>query len=125
MLPLTKTQQQVNNVFTINNIQQQITYLHGCAGFPPKTAWLSAIKNGFYDTWPIINFSNVLKYLHEPEPTVKGHLNQCRQNTRSTQIAPQSICFTDETVEAIYIAVHSIVDKIYTNQTGRFPVTSS
>ena len=39
MLPLTTTnQQQAHNVFTINTIQQQIAYLHGCAEFPPNIA---------------------------------------------------------------------------------------
>ena len=52
-------------------------------------------------------------------------MNKARQNVRSTKTMYEHNKETSQTDETIYIIVHSIVDKIYSDQTGRFPVMSS
>ena len=75
--------EQIDTVYTINNIKQQIEYLHACAGYPTKQSWLAAVLKGYYKTWPIINEQNISKYLVELITTLRGHMNQACQNVRS------------------------------------------
>jgi hypothetical protein len=65
-----------HNVYEQTSIQDTITYLH---------AWLKSIQNGHFATWPSVTVENVRKYLGKYDATAKGHLNQIRQNIRSTQ----------------------------------------
>ena len=47
LLPLNKQQtHNINTVYKIGNIKQQIEYLHACSGYPPKQAWLAAVDKG-------------------------------------------------------------------------------
>ena len=95
ILPLTSNHQ-VNNVHTLDTVNQQIKYLHACAGYPTKTTWLQAIKNGYFSTWPTITEKTIQKYFTEPEPTIKGHMNQTKQHTRSTQTLTKNTKTTEK-----------------------------
>jgi hypothetical protein len=71
---------------------------------------------------------NVRKYLPKPDATSKGHMNQIRQNIRSTQPAveqpaPETDMVQEDTCNYIYSAVMD-TNQIYTNLTARFPTTS-
>ena len=125
MLPLPPENHQINNIHTLETVIQQIKYLHAYAGYPTKATWLQAIKNGYFKSWPIITYKTVQKYLTEPVPTIKGHINQTKQKTRSTKAMPTTKQDIETTDESIYTAIHAITDKIYSDQTGHFPVTSS
>jgi hypothetical protein len=43
-------------------------------------------KNGNFITWPGLTEHDVEKHLSKSTDTTKGHLNQQRQNARTTQI---------------------------------------
>jgi hypothetical protein len=43
-------------------------------------------KNGFFPSWPGLNEHNVGKYFSKSTSTAKVHLNQQRQNARTTKI---------------------------------------
>jgi hypothetical protein len=43
------------------------------------------IKNGNFSSWPGLNEHSVEKYLSKSTSIAKGHLNQQRQNARSTK----------------------------------------
>ena len=75
----------INNVYELPSMEQSIRYLHGAAGFPTKTTWLKAIRRGNYDTWPLINVTNVNKHFLESEETQQGHMRNQRQGVRSTK----------------------------------------
>jgi hypothetical protein len=62
-----------------------ITYLHVACLSPIKDTWLIAIKAGNFARWPALSPDKVRKYLRKSDATVKGHMNQQRQNKRSTQ----------------------------------------
>jgi phosphoglucomutase len=49
--------------------------------------WFKAIQNGHFATWPSGTVENVCKYLSKYDATSKGHMNQIRQNIRSTKSA--------------------------------------
>jgi hypothetical protein len=74
-----------HNVYEQKSIQDTITYLHVCCFRPVKDTWIKSIQNGHFATWPSVTVDNVPKYLFKYDATVKGHMNQIRQNTRSKQ----------------------------------------
>jgi hypothetical protein len=55
----------IHNVFELPSLEPTICYLHAAAGFPPKSTWLKAVRQGSYSTWPLINVKNLAKYFLE------------------------------------------------------------
>ena len=86
-------------------------------------------KKGFFTSWPGLTAKAVAKYLPKSIATSKGHLDQMRKNIRSTQ--PKEPELPEPEGERIKHPTHQIfasiesVGRVYTDQTGRFPVTSS
>jgi hypothetical protein len=70
-----------------NNTQKDlINYLHAACFSPVKSTWIISIKNGFFPSWPGLNEHTAEKYLSKSTFNAKGHLNQQRQNSRTTKI---------------------------------------
>jgi hypothetical protein len=116
------------DVYEQKSIQDTITYLHSYFFSPVPYTWLKAIQNGQFATWPSVTVENVRKYLPKSDATSKGHMNQIRQNIRSTQPdveqpAPETDLVEEEKCNFIYSAVMD-TNHIYTDLTGRFPTTS-
>jgi hypothetical protein len=87
-------------------------------------------KNGFFSSRPGLNEHNVEKYLSKSTSTAKGHLNQQRQNARTTKIKDAQLLDSeadiDHGIKTQYVYAATIdAGQIYTDQTGRFPVVSS
>ena len=80
-----QTKETIGNVYELPSTDQAIKYQHAAAGFPTKATWLKAIRNGNYDTWPMINVKNVHKHFPESEETQHGHMQAQRQGVRSTK----------------------------------------
>jgi hypothetical protein len=77
---------QCNHAHDNNNQKDLINYLHAACFSPVKSTWIKAIKNGIFSSWPGLNEHNVEKHLSKSTSTAKGHLNQQRQNDRTTKI---------------------------------------
>jgi hypothetical protein len=111
------------------SISDAIAYLHVTCSSPVKDTLIKATAPGNFSGWPGLSVSIVRKYLAKVETTVKGHINQQRQNTRSTQTrGPDTAPALEPTytgkTEFVYA---TIVDSGQTNSdlTGRFPTTSA
>jgi hypothetical protein len=74
-----------HNYYEQKSIQDTIKYLHACCFSPVTDTWIKSIQNGHFSTWPYVTVTNVRKYLFKSDATAKGHMNQIRQNIRSTQ----------------------------------------
>jgi hypothetical protein len=77
-----------------------------------------------------LNEQNVEKFLSKSTSTAKGHLNQQRQNARTTKIKDAETIDSepdpDHGIKTQYVYAATIdAGQIYTDQTGRFPVVSS
>jgi hypothetical protein len=90
---------------------------------------LQAVKDGHLITWPSLTEDAINKHLKLTPVTAMGHMNQRRQNIRSTSKAPiekQQPPDTDlgSNTHLVYAVV---VDQgqLYTDLTGKFPVRSS
>jgi hypothetical protein len=91
---------------------------------------IAAIKNGHFTSWPGLTKHAVEKHLSKSTSTTKGHLNQQRQNARTTKVKDPKVIMTepylDQGIKTHYVYAATIdAGKIYTDQTGRFPVVSS
>jgi hypothetical protein len=117
-----------HTVYEQKSIQGTITYLHACCFTPVADTWIKSIQNGHFATWPSVTVDNVRKYLFKSDATVKGHMNQIRQNIRSTQPvveqpAPETDMIQEDKCHYIYAAILE-TNQIYSDLTGRFPKTS-
>jgi len=123
-----KKREEVNNVYSLPSIPQTIRYLHAAAGFPVKETWLDAIKAGNYVTWPGLTTTAVRKHFPDSDETQQGHMKKQRQGVRSTKEiigGTQSETLTSKKMHDVYIKVHNVTETMYTDQTGRFPATST
>jgi hypothetical protein len=77
---------QCNHAHGNNNQKHLINYLHAACFSPVKSTWITAIKNGNFSSWPGLTEHDVEKHLSKSTSTTKGHLNQQRQNARTTKI---------------------------------------
>jgi hypothetical protein len=89
-----------------------------------------AIKNGNFSSWSGLAEHDVEKHLSKSTSTTKGHVNQQRQNARTTKIKDAQVLVTepdiDNGVKTQFVYAATIdAGQIYTDQTGRFPVVSS
>ncbi len=64
----------IHNIYTFPSIEPTIRYLHAAAGFLVEKTWLKAIRWGNYNSWPLINITNVAHYFPESEETQKRHM---------------------------------------------------
>jgi hypothetical protein len=129
----------VNALVPEGTIADMIAFLHKAMFSPTTTTTLlQAVKNGHLATWPGMITENINKHLPKSIATALGHLDQQHKNTRSTKpktptTTPTPKSDTQPTSENPNERTHqvfpAIIDadtgKIFTDQTGKFPVTSS
>jgi hypothetical protein len=105
-----------------------VGFYHACLGFPVKQTWLDAIKAGNCNTFKGLTYSNAAKYCPDADKTITGHFAQQRQNVRSTkpkQPTPVSLVALPTlaaTASNQVFIVTQPLSKLFTNDTGRFPV---
>ena len=120
------------STYDLSSVEALIRYFHAAAGFPVRYTWLKAIKAGNFDLWPGLTYQNATKYCPTSKETIKGHMVQTRQHVRSTRptrklgkptkpIPPEGV--PDEVKNTIHIKTTHI-SKLYTDDTGWFPVIS-
>jgi hypothetical protein len=118
-----------NNVYELRNTGALVHYLHKALFSPNKSAMLQAVKDGHLLTWPGLTEDAINKHLKLTPATAMGHMNQRRQNIRSTSKAPIEKQPTPDTYlgTKTHLVYAVIVDKgqLYTDLTGKFPVRSS
>ena len=109
-----------------------VGFYHACLGFPVKQTWLDAAKAGNFESFDGLTYSNIARYCPDADETILGHLAQQRQNVRSTRPRPPRATsglpspIIDPTTPALvsnelYLNVVPM-SKLYTDDTGRFPV---
>jgi hypothetical protein len=118
-----------NSVYELRNTGSLVHYLHKTLFSPTKSTLLQAIKNGHLVTWPVLTEDAIHKHLKLTPATVMGHMNQIRQNIRSTsktQIADVPTTHTDlGTKTHLVYAVLVDQGQLYADLTEKFPVRSS
>jgi hypothetical protein len=126
-----------NNVYELRNTGALVHYLYKDLLSPTKSALLQAVKNGHLITWTGLTENSIHKHLKLTMVTVMGHMNQRRQNIKST-LKPQiaDVPTTDTNLGTnfgtnlgtkTHLVYAVLVDQgqLYTDLTGKFPVRSS
>jgi hypothetical protein len=118
-----------NNVYELSNTGALVHFLHKALFSPTKTAMLQAVKDGHMITWPSLTEDAINKHLKLTPATVMGHMNQRRQNIRSTSRAPaEKKQPLDKDLGAKTHLVYTVVvdqGQLYAELTGKFPVRSN
>ena len=86
--PNTTTSQnrpEASNVYDLPSMEALVRHMHAAAGFPVRSAWLKAIKNGNFNSWPGLTYNNEAKYCPQSIETMKGHMVKSSQGVRSTK----------------------------------------
>jgi hypothetical protein len=121
-------------VYELHNTGALVNYLHKALFSPKKSALLHAVKQGNLITWPGLTEEAIHKHLKMTPATAMGHINQKRQNIRSTsKIVEVTSDLEDVSVtpvgtgEKTNLVYAVVIDQghLYTDLTGRFPVRSS
>ena len=132
-------QEQTISVCNLPSKAEVITYLHAALRFPTKEMLLTATRAGFLTSWPGLNVTVINKHFPESVEMQKGHMKHQRQGVQSTKVPQLQSDVTEEARIAvekelkalkqkykdIYIQVYEEKEIVYTNQTGKFPTTSS
>lgn len=119
-----------NHVYETKSKQDLILFYHAACFSPTENAFIKAIKNNAFTSWPGLTSELAQKYLPKVEASVKDHIKQKYKGTRSTQPTPDIVVeepsenITERT-DHVFLKVTDLINKVYTDQTGRFPVTSS
>jgi hypothetical protein len=131
---------QAHSAYKPKNKIQLIDFLHRACFSPPISTWTKAIDNNFFTTWPGLTSDAVRKFLPKSLATAKGHLKTSPKHLRSTTkvsspstVTPPSTVMTTPPsppelpvrTHFVYPIVIDITGKIFSDQTGCFPVTSS
>jgi hypothetical protein len=118
-----------NNVYELRNTGALVQYLHKALFSPAKSALLQVVKEGHLITWPGLMEDAIHKHLKLTPATAMGHMNQRRQNIRSTSKTPIADELTPDTDlgTKTHLVYAFLVDQgqLYTDLTGKFPVRSS
>jgi hypothetical protein len=118
-----------NNVYELRSTGALVHYLHKALFSPTKSAMLQAVKDGYLITWPRLTDDAINKHLRLTPATAMGHMNQRRQNIRSTSKTPiEKQPTTDTDLGTKTHLVYAVVvdqGQLYTNLTEKFPVRSS
>jgi hypothetical protein len=88
-------QVQCNHAHDNSNQKDLINYLHAACFSPVKSTWITAIKNVHFTSWPGLTEHAVEKNLSKSTSTTKDHLNQQRQNTRTTKVKDPKVIMTE------------------------------
>jgi hypothetical protein len=118
-----------NNVYELRNTVALVHYLHKALFSQTKSALLQAVKNGHLATWPGLTEDAIHKHLKLTPAIAMGHMNQIRQNIRSTSKAQIAYVPTTDTNlgTKTHLVYAVLVDQgqLYMDLTGKFPVRSS
>jgi hypothetical protein len=118
-----------NNVYELRNAGALVHYLHKALFSPTKSAKLQAVKDGHLITWSSLMQDAINKHFTLTPATVMGHMNQRRQNIRSTSKASTEKQQSPDTdLGAKTHLVYAVVvdqGQLYTDLTGKFPARSS
>jgi hypothetical protein len=100
---------------------------------PTKSALLQAVKNGHIITWPCLTAQAINKHLRLTPATAMGHVNQRRQNIRSTSKNQVNLDMQEESVTPAGLGNKTLLvyaelvnqGQLYRDLTRIFPVRSS
>jgi hypothetical protein len=105
-----------------------IGFYHACLGFLVKQMWVDAIIASNCNTFDGLTYSNAARFCPDTDETIIGHLAQQYQNVWSTKpkptlLAPLAVLPPPVATPSNQVfVVTKLLSKLFTNNTGRFPI---
>jgi hypothetical protein len=118
-----------NTVYEVRNTGALVHYFHKALFSPTKSAMLQAVKDEHLITWPCLTEDSINKHLKLTPTTAMVHMNQWRQNIRSTSKIPIASSPNPDTDmgSKTHLVYALVVDQgqLYTDLTEKCLVRSS
>jgi hypothetical protein len=122
----------MNAILPTNLIADRVAFYHAALFSPVMSTWCTAIDAGHLATFPDLTSAQVKRHFPVSIPLQYGHMDQTRANQQSTVPKPipdsppdsRPTPITDRT-NTIFVDVHHVTGKLSSDQTGRFPTTST
>ena len=137
-LPSTPKQHHANSTIRCARYKNELAnFYHAVTFSPAPSTFVRAIHRGHFSSWPGLTTSLINKHLTKSIATSKGHLRMQFQNLHSTKtkyevntstpdIAPTQEPSNPRTNNAFLALIdNKEFARSYSDQTGRFPITSS
>jgi len=111
-------------------VEARVAYIHASLGFPTKAVMMDAASAGRLIGIPFATVTNIREFYPETKAIPKGHLDQQRQDVRSTKakaldhILQSKKSASNTPHKDVYAGVWDLKHTTYSDQTGRFPYTS-
>jgi hypothetical protein len=120
------------NIYDLFNTGSLVNYMHKTVFSCIKSTFIHAVKKDHLSTWPGLTEDIMNKYLKITPATEMGHMNQKRQNIRSTNKKANSESEDEDITpqgsgEKTHLVSAVVLDQgqIYTDLTRTFPERSS
>ena len=112
---------------------QLVQLYHTKMGYPCMSIWCRAITARYFKGWQGFTEASVRRFINSVEETEMGHMDQERQCTRSTRLVPIDTDTMEEVPQLpnndhshhAYITIINLEGKLYSEQSGHFPITSN
>jgi hypothetical protein len=122
-----------NNIYELHNTGALFNYLQKSMSSPTNSALHQAVKRGHLTTWPGLTEDAINKNLRMTPATEMGHMNQTRQNIRSTKkeiksdLGDDIVTLVSSGMKIHFLVYTLVIDQgqIYTDLTVIFPQRSS
>jgi hypothetical protein len=123
-----------NSLYDCDNTQQLIRFYHACLFSPVLSTLTKAINKGDLKGFPGLTAERACCHITINDATTKRHMDQTCQGQRSTHLTSLPTNNTEEVptqepdntmINLIYMTTHEVTGQLYTDQTGRFPITST
>ncbi|KAL7534864.1 hypothetical protein ACHAXR_006130 [Thalassiosira sp. AJA248-18] len=121
-----------NSIYECETTGQLIHFYHATMGYPVTSTWCMAIGAGYFRGWPSLTSKRVRKFIKIVSEAEMGHIDQRKVGIRSTKVDtdPDSMEPVPQTplnnkAHHVYMSIAKVEGRLYSNQTGRFPITSN
>ena len=79
------------SAYNLSSVEALVIYFHAVAGYPVRSTWLREIEAGNFASFPGLTLANTKRFCPSADETIKGHLVQECQGTRSSRAKPQEV----------------------------------
>ena len=126
-----------NGIIKVDTTKSELADYYAAKLFKPaKSTLLRAILNNLLTSWPALTTSLISKHISKRLAAVQGHMDQEFKNLWSTNPVKTDVQEVDSTLEQENnnIKTHDVMcatfsaeelSKLPSDQTGKFPITSS
>ena len=132
---------QANRITGTNTVAETVKFSHAALYSPRVSTLTAAVAKMYVKRFPGLTVKNLKKYPPQSVATAKGHLDQKRANQQSTKASTQNdsdaalqaeeffptALHQGQTTDACFatIATFQPTRQVHSDQTGKFPVTST